>query len=170
MIIDMDALSWGRERTDSGANSSNRKMWADNAVNCNHDAEEDTVRNVLEAGRGVWGWLEKNKSRLLLMERRLLGRPSRGKPAEAEAWGGKRGVQGREGRRERDLAVKSNTRGQSDQSGLGKPAPRWPFRPWTTLCGKAHFVCEAPDIRGHSGKPPIKSWKKHLSSPLRDSW
>ena len=57
------------------------------------------------------------------MERRLLGRPSRGKPAEAEAWGGKRGVQGREGRRERDSAVKSNTRGQSDQSGLGKPAP-----------------------------------------------
>ena len=49
------------------------------------------------------------------MKRRLLGCPSKGKPAEAEAWGGKRGVQGREGRKERDLAVKSNTQGQISQ-------------------------------------------------------
>lgn len=49
------------------------------------------------------------------MERRLLGCPSKGKPAEAEAWGGKRGVQGREGGKERDSAVKSNTQGQSSQ-------------------------------------------------------
>ena len=59
MIIAPEALSWGRERTGRSANGSNRKTWADNAVNCNHDAEEDAVRNVLEVGMGVWGWLKK---------------------------------------------------------------------------------------------------------------
>ena len=49
------------------------------------------------------------------MERRLLGRPSKGKPAETEVWGGKRGVQGGEGGKERDSTVKSNTQGQISQ-------------------------------------------------------
>ena len=49
------------------------------------------------------------------MERRLLGCASRGKPAEAEACGGNRGVPRRERGKETDSVVKSDARGQISQ-------------------------------------------------------
>lgn len=56
--------------------------------------------------KGSLRLVRKNKSRLLLMERRLLGRPSRGKLAEAEAWGGKRGCAGQKGQEGKRLGGK----------------------------------------------------------------